>query len=490
MKTYVYSKGAGDIAVTAPLNLNTGEEITALTFGPVNPTSVDAPSIIISSALMNPVTLEITGGATGVTYGWPLQVTTNQRIFVVMVALTVVSDALAPYLSADPNSYQDLIGELQAGQAALGTAMFQLPGTSDPSQGYVTWDLLDGESTIYASGNAYSYTIRSTPNGSVVIAKAVISVPSNIPQSLNEGYQLRYTLTLQDGGVAYSYENIRVTGFPEMALGTGDSLEMAGDAATMQLVTERLYPNYVVELYKDGSVLASMPVGDPTRVSSGYFVAAVLDTSQLPVQVEPYQVVWKYWTHSAQIMRESAALWLVNDSIISAIEDVKSKINKARQTLYGTPDSQYPATEIMKWLRRGRDMFNGAYGQFTNFSMTNAKGVVREFWLLCAEKAALESQYMLEGEKAFQYQGANISLDVDRTSALDGMISKIQQQLDAELKPIKQNLIIKGHTSGTGAGPNNDGNFSAAGRGATGAVGITLTPASIYGNLFTAFRRF
>ncbi|MEK9322795.1 hypothetical protein, partial [Escherichia coli] len=61
------------------------------------------------------------------------------------------------------------------------------------------------------------------------------------------------------------------------------------------------------------------------------------------------------------------------------------------------------------------DAFNGAYGQFTSFTMTNARGPIREYWLLYAELAAIQSQYLAEGEKAFNYQGAAISLEVDRT---------------------------------------------------------------------------
>jgi len=483
MNTYVFSKGAGDIVNQQLLTLNTGETISSIVIGTVNPSSSNSPVLTISSGAANPVQFTVTGGNTGVSYGWPITVTTNQRTFVVTFAVVVVSDSLAPALSADPGSYQDLIGELQAGHAALATTMFQLPPDVDPSGGYVTWDILDPNASIYASGNAYDYRIRSGPQGSVAIAKSVVTVPSNIPQSLDAGYQLRYTLTLADGRVAYNYESIRVTGFPEMQIGTTDSMEMQGDEATLQLVTSQLFVNYILEIWQNGVLLASMPISNPERVSSGYYVAGTVDTTQLPVTLIPYQVVWKYWTIPAKTFRETATLWIVNDSIMNAVEDVKSKINKARQTLYGVEDSQYPGTEVMKWLRRGMDLFNAAYGQFTSFTMTRAMGPVREYWLLCAEKAALDAQYLMEGEKAFQFQGANISLDVDRTQYLDSMASKIQSQLDNELKPIKQNLIIKGNTGGDGSGPNGDGNFTAVSRGATGAVGILISPASIYGNI-------
>jgi hypothetical protein len=135
------------------------------------------------------------------------------------------------------------------------------------------------------------------------------------------------------------------------------------------------------------------------------------------------------------------------------------------------------------------DAFNGAYGIFTNFTMTNALGPLREMWLLYAEKGALEAQALLEGEKMFDFQGAAISLNVDRTGMLDTAIGKIQQTLDAEVKPFKQNLLIKGITNGDGSG-DGTGDFSKAKRGNMGSVGISIHPASVYGgSIFGQFPR-
>jgi len=137
---------------------------------------------------------------------------------------------------------------------------------------------------------------------------------------------------------------------------------------------------------------------------------------------------------------------------------------------------------VMTWLRRGADEFNGAYGQFSSFTMTNALGVVREYWLLCAEKYALQAQYLAEGMKAFNFQGAAISLDVDRTGFLETMIGNIQTQLDNELKLVKQNLIIKGNTTGDGSVGANAGALQI---GAIGAVGLTITAANMWGRNYS-----
>jgi hypothetical protein len=104
--------------------------------------------------------------------------------------------------------------------------------------------------------------------------------------------------------------------------------------------------------------------------------------------------------------------------------------------------------------------------------MLNAKGAIREYWLMYAEMFAIEAQYLAEGESAFNYQGANISLDVDRTGFLDSAASKIQSRLDNEFKNVKQVMVMRGATSG-------DGSVDPARlqKGAIGAVGVSIHPA-------------
>jgi len=89
----------------------------------------------------------------------------------------------------------------------------------------------------------------------------------------------------------------------------------------------------------------------------------------------------------------------------------------------------------------------------------------------------LESAYLMEGEKAFQFQGANISLDVDRTSFLDSAAAKIQQRLDNEVKNAKQVMIMRGASSGDGSV-----DPQRLQKGAIGSVGISISPASGYAN--------
>jgi hypothetical protein len=471
-----------------------GETISSIVLGSVNPVSTVPLVATITSGILPGVLVNLAGGNDGTSYGFKLTVTTSARVFLVSIAVTVADQSFIPYTTSNPEAYQDLVDEIEAGKAAIGSAVFMFPSTVMPIGGFVTWELLASDGTVYAAGNAYEYVVQSNGISNTVVAKSVINVPITVPPSLDsQRYQLRYTLELPQSfgtptdptlgslsqNTFFQFEGLRVVGLNTVPLGTQPSVELQGVPATISIVLDRPYDNVTVELYSGNNLIApASQIVEYQRTANGWYFAGVIDTSQLQASLLPYALVWKYWssTNSAMVYQEQADFWVVNPSIMGAISDVKAKVSKARTTLYGTPDLIYSTPTILTWLRRGGDAFNAAYGQFTSITFVNALGPVREFWLLEAEMAALQSQYLAEGEKAFNFQGAAISLDVDRTQYLDNAEGKIQARLDNELKAIKVNLIIKGNTSGDGSA-----NVTSLQPGAIGAVGITITPASMFG---------
>ncbi|QBX06506.1 head-tail connector protein [Burkholderia phage BcepSaruman] len=481
--------------------LDPGETLTNVLVGTPEPGTNPALTATLTSDPTNPKVVLLTqGGRDGVSYGVNLTVTTQARTFVVVCAITAKDPSFVPYTTENPEAFTDLVDTIEAGNAAIATSVYTFPAETDPTGGFVVWELLAADGTVYAAGNAFSYTVQSDGLSHMVVAQSVVSIPTTVPPSLEgQKYQLRYTLELpQDIGIGadpltgtpgqnrfYQFENVRVVGLNTVPLGTQPQVELKGVPATLSICVDKPYDNVTLEIWIDGNqVAAQTPITDYERTANGYVFSGVVSTSDFAVTLIPYTVVWKYWAsnNAANVVQESADLWIINPSIMTAITDVKAKINKARTTLYGTPDLLYPHPTILTWLRRGMDAFNGAYGKFTNFTMTNARGVIREFWLLEAEMAALQSQFLAEGEKAFEFQGAAISLNVDRTRYLDEAQRIIQQRLDNELRDIKINLIIKGQTSGDGSQ-----DPTRLAQGAIGAVGVTITPASAWGRFSPAY---
>ncbi|BAG41563.1 hypothetical protein [Ralstonia phage phiRSL1] len=485
--------------------LLTGETLTSIALLPVSPSTTPAlTATLISAPNITPANITLSGGVNGVSYGFQLQVTTNARVLLVQVAASCYSNQqFDPYTAQNPYAYQDLVDQLEVGQSAVGTAVFAFPPQIDPKGGNVRYELLADDGTVFSTGNAFSYVISSNGLANIVKAQCVVVAPTTLPPTLlGQSYQLRYTLELpQSSGIPadpltgnlgqntfFQFENITIVDNVSVPLGAQPTVELKGMPAHLSLVTDKMYDNVTLELQANNQTLAGpSPITEYQRTADGWAWSGVLDTTNLTVSLVPYTIVWRYWSSAAPslVYQEATELFVVNASMLTAMNDVRARINKAHTTLYGAPDMLFPNPTVMTWLRRGADMFNGAYGQFTAFTMTNALGVIREYWLICAEKAALEAQLLAEGEKAFNFQGAAISLDVDRVTAYDNLIGKLQQQLDTELKPIKQNLIIKGVTKGDGSTDPTKLQI-----GAIGAVGISITNANVWGRAGTPYGAF
>ncbi|MDN3087826.1 hypothetical protein P0E42_12875, partial [Enterococcus faecalis] len=136
----------------------------------------------LQSAVTNPKAMILTvGGQNGVSYGLNLTLTTNARVLVVSVAITAQDPSFVPYVTENPEAYTDLVDTIEAGNAAIGTTVFTFPGNMDPSGGFVVWELLASDGTVYAAGNAFSYVVQSTGLTNMVIAQSVVTVPATVP---------------------------------------------------------------------------------------------------------------------------------------------------------------------------------------------------------------------------------------------------------------------------------------------------------------------
>lgn len=461
---------------------NSGESLATMSVQTPYPAT---PTPLVASITGDLVTLS--GGMDTVSYGADVEITFDSgRVVYILLAVTVAQPSLVPTTNTEPTSFADLVDKITAGSAAVGVGVFAFEPGFDPSNGLVEWRLIDNEGTILNGGNAFNYRIHSTGLSNMVKAQCLINVPSNVvPSNYDEKYQIQYILYLNGNPVQTVAENVTVLGLTNTPTGCSDAVEIQGSMAQLMLVTDALYEHVQFELQADNTTIgAAVKITDFERVASGYAWTTYIDTNVLPVSLLPYVTLWSYWNADRPSTHEYAKLFIVNTSILDAINDVQARVNKARTTLYGGPEMLFPPETVLIWLRRGADYFNGATGQFTNFTFTNAKSIIREYWLQASEMFALESQELAEAEKAFNYQGSNISLDVDRSAGYGAAADKIRGRLDQDLKPVKTNLIQKGITGGDG---NADPTQLRAG--AIGAVGITITPASMWGRFPTKFTR-
>ena len=480
MKTYIFSKTSAEIAqFECQLTINDIQQCTVKSV----PDALQIEQAIIDDCLV----IKCSGGQNGITYNCRFLIETLTGTEEIQVVVLVSDEEFNPIATTAPDSFMDLVGTMRAGDSTVSTVVFTLPPEMEVGSGQVKWELLNNESQLISGGNAFTYDIDTNGLNNTVTAQCLIVAPSYLqPTTFDKRYQIRYTLQL-DTCAYYQYETLRIESNVTVPIGCSDQVELVGKTSTLTLVTPQYYEHCSVCIYWNNEpIVPTKHVANPIKVATGWMYEAKLNTKALPVSVDSYDVVWEFYNDPAETFSESSKLWIINPSIRSAADDILAKIQKAMASLYGAPDLVFTMPTVLTWMRRGKDLFNGWQGVFTNFTMTNAKGIVREYWLLCSELGALEAQYMTEGEKAFNFSGAAIQLDVDRTGYLDSMIGAIRSYLDSNLKPIKQNMTQKGYTDGDGSGTDGNGGIQASSR-ALGTVGISITPASAWGRFYPGY---
>lgn len=466
---------------TSP-DLITGETLITATTVQLSPATVPAlafGTLVVASPIIG---VPCSGGTDGTSYGGLVRCTTSTgRVFDKTVAVLVINDLTVPYATRNPYSFQNLLGSLAAGDAGIGKALFVLDANVDASTGYVTWELMDRQGAVFASGNAYDYKVTQDSFRTIVEANAVVNIPTDVVPTLSDqSYQLRWALVLNGVADQYAFESVEVLGATTVPQGPSSTVELAGDAVQLQLVVDRQYPLVEFAAYRNNTPLTSHTrSSNPKRVAGGWFYEALFDTSDTATwqaSLDPYSILWRY-KDSADLsyQRETGRMWLIFPSMFGAIEDVQATVSKARTTIDGAADMLFDPVTVMTWLRRGRDAFNAAGGIITEFNMTNATGQVREFWLKYAEIAALRAQYLAEGEKAFNFSGQAISLDVDRTQYYEQLASNILADVQDSVATLKKNLTLKGISGGDG---NVAGALGGGVPGAMGCVGIGLNAVS------------
>lgn len=462
-----------------------GETISAGTVSASDPTGL---TLSAGAAVGSAIPLSVGGGTDGQSYGFTVVVnTTGGHTYTIRVAVVVNDQMAANYQNVNPDAFAALVGEIEAGEAALAKASFTFPLGFNAATGQVQWDVLDSDGVVLNNGVAYDYLITNLSNGVKVEAQAVVSVPSDVLPTLEgQNYQLRWSLIVS-GQTYYSFESLRVTGPATVPQGVEDVVELIGRDIPVSVVFDQPYETVTLELYQDNQLVGSViTVTDAVKTADGWLYKAVLPQSLLlQARLEAYSLIWSGSNaDSPYPTRQTGRLFVVTPMIMSACEDMRLLINRSKTTIANQPDILFTVPLLLAYLRRGQDAFNGAYGVMTNFSFTAATGPLREYWLRFSEIQALRGQYVAEGEKVFNYSGQAISLDVDRTQYYDSAANTLQQLIDNECKAFKIILIKRGITGGDG----NVGNLVAQRPGAAGVLGITISPASNFGP-YARYRR-
>ena len=164
-------------------------------------------------------------------------------------------------------------------------------------------------------------------------------------------------------------------------------------------------------------------------------------------------------------------VWAVTPQILVAARQLEDFINKARIANI-IPELEYTQSDLMECLSRGLSYFNSLQPNVTNFTGTNMQGPLLNAWLVCSTQYALGAQIQAEGALGFDFGGQTVSLNIDRTPAIESALGRIDAEIEGMVKPLKKLLGRAGALGGDGSigGQYIDGsrNF--------GVLGLSNTP--------------
>ncbi len=117
----------------------------------------------------------------------------------------------------------------------------------------------------------------------------------------------------------------------------------------------------------------------------------------------------------------------------------------------------YLESDLLASIFGGIDIVN-MVAPVTDWTVISLPTIIQPFLQIAAGIYLLNSQYMLESDLAFAYSGNTVSLDYDRTGAIESQISRLQEMLNENLMKAKKTVLrdspgILGIT-GSPVGPN------------------------------------
>lgn len=141
--------------------------------------------------------------------------------------------------------------------------------------------------------------------------------------------------------------------------------------------------------------------------------------------------------------------WVITPQIALASSMLEGFLNKSRIENI-IPELQYTSGDLISYLERGLYMFNMTAFP-TAFTGTNMQGALLDGWVTCSTYWAIGAQLIAEGSLAFDFSGQGVTLNVDRTPALESALGRIESRIQDTIVPLKKQLATQGIIAGDGS---------------------------------------
>lgn len=318
----------------------------------------------------------------------------------------------------------------------------------------ISFELIDANGVAYLNGPAES--VSEVPMSAALkkyVAEANISIPDNL--DTEKSYYLRWVLERPDGQDTDTQELYIVARFPEF-IGAHDTVELYSKPfelhATLPVSGRDEDVNVFIFRQNTEVFAAAADANEESTGNLGYNYKKVIDTETatgITPQLSAYFVVWKYKENNNNY-EESARLYVITPSIGIAANELHQYLNRlAKQKRL--PEMKMSTADILYFLDMGANAFNASGSRLTDFTMTNAQGIIKHWWMLYSKIQALNTLYLEEGFKAFDFQGQAIQLSVDQTQYLQSQADALQGQADAQIDTLKKALAVRDALGGDGS---------------------------------------
>lgn len=383
-------------------------------------------------------------------------------------------------------SYRSSIGQVQPGETLqLRRPLYTQDLTANtPSGATATISILDqsGRMVNAAMAQVSAISRMSLPQHAgfagydleftIVIPDNVEGTPEGVPYTAMMAFTVHHALG--DLEIPAAQEAFTVVSSTDMQTGPQPSVMLAGSTGSVVYNFGYKPPHADVKL---DLFYGNFPKGsyvDP--FTNGLWTGAQLeyqfDATALQASLMPYAALW-----SVDGYQEIAPLFVINPSIQMAMRELHDFVNKNCSD-WNTRELTFTPEQLIAALYNGACLFNAAV-LATNFTMTNAMGMIRTFWIQYSVVWLLQAQVLNGIETDFSYTNSSISLDVDRASKYQQFADSLESSLGERLRPLKTVMAKRGNIQGDGSA-----NPMALQHGAIGCVGLSLSPVSKVGTMW------
>lgn len=315
----------------------------------------------------------------------------------------------------------------------------------------VTYDVTSFNGIHITSGSA----TQDINNPSIWYANFAIPENAPVPNDINnEQYRIDwYAEGLNER--LQACQMFQVIGSAEPPVYDSTILCLVGQPIEDVLITSEPLLSYTMTIQdENGNLLHSYQQDDPqstlrnnvyiTKYNSGTPIPQVTDQC---MGYCPYIVTYTFTTQSGRQEVEVHMLYIINSIAAILINNMRRYLDMARNYDLNV-DLRLTEEDYIHFITVGLQRINGANPNTTEYTLCNFPKNFLYLLEKCATVELLNAWYLAEGMRSFEFTGASVSLNVDRTQYIEKKMDEINSWLDNNLEKQKELMIRKGNTAG------------------------------------------